>query len=315
MRFKEDFFEGEVREGFYVRPIMKRCWAAELEVLEEISRICRIHKLKWYAGGGTILGTARHQGFIPWDDDLDIQMPRADYERFVHYACKELPKGWFVSNIRGSANQSQPFVCVINSRKAINLDQKFLKRFHGCPYAVGVDIGPVDAVPDDEEERESYRILVGAAIDIGQSVRPDAKINECSDAIIGEANDLEEICGMTFDRNKPIAPQAYELADQLSAMYNDTDTGYYTVAAYYHSKPELLFPKEAYAETVYMPFENTKLPLMSGYEHLLRAYYGDDYMTPIRNTAFHNYPFFKNAEEELRRIYDEQGKDFPEEFE
>ena len=74
--------QGEVRDGYYVQPMMKRIWAVQLDMLKEIDRICRRHHVNYYGWFGTLLGAVRHHGFIPWDDDLDLAMLREDYERF-----------------------------------------------------------------------------------------------------------------------------------------------------------------------------------------------------------------------------------------
>ena len=93
MKFDNSYFDGETREDFYIRPMIKRAWAAQMEILEEIDRICKKHGITYFAEWGTLLGTVRHKGFIPWDDDLDIGMKREDYDRFMHYAPKELSGG------------------------------------------------------------------------------------------------------------------------------------------------------------------------------------------------------------------------------
>lgn len=62
-----------------------------LNMLIDFDTICRKHKLTYYMVGGTLLGAVRHNGFIPWDDDIDIGMPRPDYERFVNLAQTEFP--------------------------------------------------------------------------------------------------------------------------------------------------------------------------------------------------------------------------------
>lgn len=84
--FDKDFFLGETRNDFYIEPMIKCAWAAELEVLEVVRNICEKHNLKYFAADGTLLGAVRHRGFIPWDDDIDIMMPRDDYMRF--FVCR-----------------------------------------------------------------------------------------------------------------------------------------------------------------------------------------------------------------------------------
>lgn len=79
---------------------MKRAWAAELEVLSEIDKICKKHNIQYFADWGTLLAAVRHEGFIPWDDDLDITMKREDYHRFMEIAQTELPEGFFAYDFR-----------------------------------------------------------------------------------------------------------------------------------------------------------------------------------------------------------------------
>ena len=92
MEFTKDFFEDEVRNGFYVPGIMKRCWAASLEILLEFDRICKKHDIAYYIDYGTLLGAKRNGGFIPWDDDIDISLNREDFNRLKEVILKEAPE-------------------------------------------------------------------------------------------------------------------------------------------------------------------------------------------------------------------------------
>ncbi|MBQ3787039.1 MAG: LicD family protein, partial [Lachnospiraceae bacterium] len=93
MNHTTEFFRDEVRNGFYIPTAIKQAWACILDVLKEIDDICRRHDIRYFADWGTLLGTVRHGGFIPWDDDLDICMLRDDYVRFRQVADAELPEG------------------------------------------------------------------------------------------------------------------------------------------------------------------------------------------------------------------------------
>ena len=98
MNFEHEFFEDEVRDGFFVPAEIKHAWAAELEVLSEVDRICKKYNINYYADWGTLLATVRHEGFIPWDDDLDIVMKREDYKKFLEVAPDEMLPGYLVYN-------------------------------------------------------------------------------------------------------------------------------------------------------------------------------------------------------------------------
>ena len=71
--FSEEFFEGETRDGFYIEPMMKHAWAAQMEVYMEIAEICNRHGIQYFADWGTLLGAVRHHGFVPWDDDMEYR--------------------------------------------------------------------------------------------------------------------------------------------------------------------------------------------------------------------------------------------------
>ena len=71
---------------------MEEIHKIDLKIAKDFIRICKKHKLTYYIIGGTFLGAIRHKGFIPWDDDMDIAMPREDYDKFVKIANSEFPE-------------------------------------------------------------------------------------------------------------------------------------------------------------------------------------------------------------------------------
>ena len=70
---------------------LKKIQKIELDMLKVFHSICIENKLRYYAVGGTLLGAVRHKGFIPWDDDIDLAMPRTDFEKFIEIAHEVLP--------------------------------------------------------------------------------------------------------------------------------------------------------------------------------------------------------------------------------
>ena len=95
-------YRDDVPDGFYFPDEHGGRLSALQEVLLayliEVDRICKKHNIQWYLGGGTMLGAARHKGFIPWDDDVDIMMLREDYDKFLDVAGDELPEGMILSD-------------------------------------------------------------------------------------------------------------------------------------------------------------------------------------------------------------------------
>lgn len=82
----------EVICDFKVSTLRKKVWQVQLDMVKIFIDICDKYKLKYFAAGGTLIGAIRHNGFIPWDDDIDLMMPREDYEKFIKVAKEELKK-------------------------------------------------------------------------------------------------------------------------------------------------------------------------------------------------------------------------------
>lgn len=155
MEYPDTYFEDEVREGFYIPSLMKRAWAAQMEVLEIVGEICKKHHIRYFAEWGTLLGAVRHKGRIPWDDDIDICMLRQDYEKFCEVAEEELPEEcWFLDS-RSTEGFEHMLGRVLNSRVHVVEGEK-LEKYHGFPYVAGIDIFWLDDLPGTGEVTNSY---------------------------------------------------------------------------------------------------------------------------------------------------------------
>lgn len=122
---------------------LQKLHAEILRIMDEIHRVCTKNGLTYYLVGGTLLGAVRHQGFIPWDDDLDIAMPRADFDRFIHIAEKELGSEFYLNWITTNPKYWLffPKICLRNT----TFDEGVIKK--DIPMGIFIDIFPLDLSP------------------------------------------------------------------------------------------------------------------------------------------------------------------------
>lgn len=157
--FPESFFEEEVRSGYRVTSAMKVVWAVELDLLSEAMRVMDKHSIKYFAIGGTLLGAARHKGYIPWDDDIDIAIPRNDYERFRSIARKEFSHPYFFQDEFNSPGLLCGHAKLRNSETTMIHSNHLDEKVGSLSFNMGIfiDFFPVDNLPDDEEEYKKWR--------------------------------------------------------------------------------------------------------------------------------------------------------------
>ena len=298
MRFDDSYFQGEEREGFFVEDKMKRAWAAQIEVLEEIDRICSRHNIMYYAGYGTMLGAVRHKGFIPWDDDMDLYMLRDEYERFLSVVQQEMPEDYRLYNMYTDAKYDEIFSRIVNSDK-INFADEYLEKYHGCPYVVGIDIFPLDFLPGNEDEKklqyDLYAFVLTTKYKVG---KPDEDIE-------ARLAHIEDLCQVELKRDETLRRQLLMLADKLSCLYRRSESEHVAIIHSNVNGFTAVMRKEWYEDVVRMPFENTSIPVPKNYDDCLRAIYGPDYMTPIRMVA-HEYPFYKKQDRILQNALKEK---------
>ena len=128
---------------------MNKYQKAELNVLKEVIKILDSHKLTYYAIGGTCIGAIRHQGFIPWDDDIDIAMPRQDYESFKKICQNELPGYLRLLDYDNTVTNNFLFLKIHDIRTTMidTYAKDDVTRYTGA----FIDIMPLDGLPNDKE--------------------------------------------------------------------------------------------------------------------------------------------------------------------
>lgn len=250
-----------------------------LDIFTEVDKVCTKNNLRYYAIGGTCLGAVRHQGFIPWDDDMDIAMPREDYERFKKIAQKQLP-----SHLRiYDASNGEHFYCKF--MKVHNIHTTFIEkgmleyldRYNGS--GVYVDIMPLDGIPNQVWKRKFYffRLSQLATLDWHRKYEYNPKKDE-------ERNKQKIFVSRIiyfFIKHYPIHYFYMKYVKlQKKYDYNTSKSLCYTWSI---RAAKLIFPKEDFDDYILLPFENVQMRCPVGYDNFLKTLFGDYMKLPPKD--------------------------------
>lgn len=246
---------------------------AELDILKEFIAICTRHQLIYYIYGGTLLGAYRHKGFIPWDDDVDIAMPRKDFERFKSF-LNEFPNYLYLDTVQMKGH-SWTSAQIMDTRLKI----KAGNAVNAIEKCVWVDILIIDGVPNPKSL--AFKLFGFAYL----SARLLFKFSRFSDEV-----DLKMKrpwyerffvkFAMVTHVEKVISQQfAGRLLDWVSRRY-DLDKCEYVATLSGPTKLGEVQPKSWFGIGREMQFEDIVVNGMSKPEKFFEKYYGPNYMTP-----------------------------------
>lgn len=251
---------------------LKHLQQLELKILKEVISICESHDLKYYPHGGTALGAVRHNGFIPWDDDIDIAMFRDDYEKLLRIMETELPDEYYILNYYKHTD------CHFTITRVCLKGTKFQ---HPNPIPVSfdegicIDIFPIDYVPKSTTKRKLYyhrcAIIRHLFMNSIFKINTPNKLNSFIHSILH--NILKIIPGQKFILNRYI---------NCLTKYNKKKTSCVTI---HESRVDFLrfgkfgyFDKKDFEPSKKVKFEDIEINLQNNYDKILTIYYGD-YMT------------------------------------
>lgn len=266
----------------------------EMEIVKEVCALCERHGLRYFADSGTCLGAVRHHGFIPWDDDVDISMPRVDFEKFRRIAKEELPEYFQLMEFEQVLHMPHLFLKVQDTRTA----------YIGCYYrdfpdaytGVFVDIFPIDGCPDKKLARMwwSFRIWLLQ------------RLNWALRTYKSSGTPAQKALGCVAWALRHIFP--YNWASQrmekilrrypMESCANAKTIGFAPV-----------FPSACFRTKAMLPFEDIELPCPGDYDTYLTCLYGD-YMQPPpeeERKATHDTVYW-SLEHSYRELIDENGQ-------
>ena len=301
MEFASDFFEKEVREGFEVPEMMKRAWAAQMEVLQVVADICNKNGIQYFADWGTLLGAVRHKGFIPWDDDIDICLKREEYNRLIKILPEQLPHGFAMAGMYAKEERLQQVAYVQHLRVIADEEMwnfnDYMKYFHGFPYqGIGVDIFPLDYIPKENELANVQKNIFKKGILILYYWEQLEQEGTLQDYL----KEYGKLCNTKIEMRKGIKNWLWKLTDAVGSLYHSEEAEYMANYVYWIQMDGYKLKKEWYDDVVMLPFENIEIPAPAMYDEALKAMFGD-YMIPVRGGSDYDYPFYGHLEGELKK--------------
>ena len=242
---------------------LKKVWKVQTDILDEIVKICEKHGLRYYLIYGTLIGAVRHSGFIPWDDDLDIMMPRNDYQAFLKAALEELPAEYFLQYDKTEEGYWLNFAKI---RKNNTLFEEPSAPLMGEKLHKGifVDIFPIDSVCNPHSRMLHVRAVFAKAIN---EVRYYKKGMLGKDVL--NYKKLDAILKLFSQR---ALGKWYDL---LVINHRDADSEFYVDLFANRSYKKSIYPKSCFGDGKKMKFMDKEYNVPEQYDVLLTREYGD----------------------------------------
>ena len=259
LELPEEFYRSEYRCGYYVSEKRKQIWAVELDLLKKFADVCEANGLRYFMDGGTLLGATRHKGFIPWDDDVDVNMPRKDYNRLLEIAGDVFQEPYCLQTTLSVPGFFRAHAQLRNSSttgvivKDMNKEQ--------INKGIWLDIFILDNIPDGylAKRRQKRRVeKTMLLLKMKYNIPPDGKARGYY-----RHHSFEELYSY-FDK-------------KVLGGYQDKDTKWFgNMTIRWQSN--WMWPKSYFQSYCYLPFECLSLRAPLFYHEVMERQYGKDYM-------------------------------------
>lgn len=274
---------------------LRQLQLVELDILKQALEICEKHSLTYYMLGGTLLGAVRHKGFIPWDDDIDIGLPRPDYEKFLEYARNDLFSPYQLHTISQNCGE----YCYYYARVE-NVNVKILRKgsMKDVVIPAWIDVFPLDGVPNNPKGRSNWlkKLKISKVLfnrsqftyfgSLDNSSNRPAYLKAINNAFL--VLRLDRVINTRWAWKKLDSVLKENDYNQCNTLIN--------ACGYWGLKE--MFPKSVYGKGRLYQFEDLMLNGPEDYDHVLKQMYGD-YLTPLPEDQreHHHIELIHNREE------------------
>lgn len=247
----------------------------QIEILDEIVRLCNKYNLEYYLIAGTLLGAIRHGGFIPWDDDLDIAMPRDSYNKLIKICDNELSSEYELDYFKTNKKYWLPFIKI--RKKDTIYEEEFLKIYDDIPKGVWIDIFPLDKAKQEKSFVQSMQ----------------SRIIRYLRSIITWKNKYD--VPKTIKRKMLFVatfwlPQSlfFKLQDFFMTLFNNRDYNYWINFGSKYNVVKQTIPKDKYQPATQIEFEGKFYAAPRDYIYILKRIYGNYMKIPsVENQVTH----------------------------
>jgi len=241
----------------------------ELQILKDVRAVFDRHGLRYYLSGGSLLGAVRHQGFIPWDDDIDIMMPYDDYCRFLEVAQEELGEKYFVQNSDSDPSYAFAYTHIRKNNTTVLSEWDHLFYTH---HGAWIDITPLVKVKGNKDRRIKNTLLR-----ICYFLIMEDNAFSVNKTWFEERSSKSMVQLVILARKLPESLRRKIRQRILNWIIHEKKGD---LISFIWARLSVPVPAEAYeGEPAWLRFEDDVFPAPNGYDLFLTRSYGD-YMTP-----------------------------------